>query len=79
VRGFVDLSLLVLDQTGVRSVKVAWVRGRARPRWRDVTGGEAFYDSMPRPHATYRLLIRATDVLGRTTEQPRQVIVKLAP
>jgi dipeptidyl aminopeptidase/acylaminoacyl peptidase len=79
VRGFVDVALLVLDQTGVRSVKVAWVRGRERPRWRDVTEGEEFYDSMPDPHRTYRLLIRATDVRGNTTKQPREVIVKLAP
>jgi hypothetical protein len=34
---------------------------------------------MPRDRGTYRLLIRATDVLGNTTKQPGEVIVKLAP
>jgi dipeptidyl aminopeptidase/acylaminoacyl peptidase len=79
VRGLLDLSLLVLDQTGVRRVRVAWVRGGARPRWRDVTAPEAFVAGIPPRRGTYRLLIRATDVLGHTTKQPREVIVKLAP
>jgi hypothetical protein len=79
VRGLTDLSLLVFDQTGVRRVRVAWVRGGARPRWRDVTAPEAFVAGIPPRRGTYRLLIRATDVLGHTTKQPREVIVKLAP
>jgi hypothetical protein len=79
VRGLVDVSLIAVDQTGVRRVRTAWVRGSARPRWRDVSAPEAFVGGMPHDRGTYRLLIRATDVLGHTTEQAREVIVKLAP
>lgn len=79
VRGLIDVSLIAVDQTGVRRVRVAWVRDGARPRWRDVSAPEAFVAGIPRDRGTYRLLIRATDVLGNTTKQPREVIVKLAP
>jgi WD40-like Beta Propeller Repeat len=80
VRGLIDVSLLVLDQTGVTRVRVAWVRAGAKhPRWRDAGGPDGFWDTLPKRHGTYRLLLRATDALGQATAQPREVIVKLAP
>jgi hypothetical protein len=79
LRGLVDVSLIVVDQTGIRRVRAAWVRRGQRPRFKDVSAPEAFAGGMPHDRGTYRLLIRATDVLGNTTQQAREVIVKLAP
>jgi hypothetical protein len=75
-------SLTTIDQTGIRSIAAAWVRGHERPRWRDATGAGAFARTVPRTvapgrTARYRLLVRATDVLGHTTKHPAETIVKL--
>ncbi|HEY4097686.1 MAG TPA: hypothetical protein VGM33_19335 [Baekduia sp.] len=80
ITGALETTLLTVDQTGIRSISVAWVRGKERPRWHDVTKPGAFGNTVPllRP-ATYRLLVRSTDVLGHTTKRPAEVIVKLRP
>ncbi|MDX6733258.1 MAG: TolB protein [Baekduia sp.] len=76
-------SLLTVDQTGIASVAVAWVRGNERPRWQDVTEGSSFESTVPRTEpgkfTRYRLLVRAKDVLGHATKRPAEVIVKVKP
>ncbi|HMJ35435.1 MAG TPA: hypothetical protein VK501_16120 [Baekduia sp.] len=75
----IDTTLATVDQTGIRAISVAWVQGRERPRWQDVTKSGAFEGTLHRGPGTYRLLVRATDVLGHTTKRPSEVIVKLTP
>jgi dipeptidyl aminopeptidase/acylaminoacyl peptidase len=76
-------SLVTVDQTGIASVAVAWVRGNERPRWQDITEASSFASTVPQTQpgrfTRYRLLVRAKDVLGHATKRPAQVIVKVKP